>query len=175
MKKAFLIVPLLIALTATPAIANQGQEKRNEKANEKAANVVVTTAPTSAPNITPVVSPSVTYRNHGAYVSEVAKTHPGGEVVSAAAQSNVGKKTKPSTTPAPTASITVTPTVSPTVDPSVTPTITVTPTLEPTLTATPSPTGTITQTENDTFFGADVLGVNNLIKTIKDFIHSLIK
>lgn len=54
-----------------------------------------------------VCDPNAEWKNHGAYVSCVAKMHPGGEVVAAAAKSDIGKKSHESSPSA-------TPTVSPT-------------------------------------------------------------
>lgn len=55
------------------------------------------------------------WKNHGAYVSCVAHTHPGGQVVSDAARSDIGKKhnTAPSVTPSPTNTPTPSPITSP--------------------------------------------------------------
>ncbi len=55
--------------------------------------------------------PNAEWKNHGQYVSCVAKTHPGGNVVSEAARSAVGKKNEP--TAVPSASPTETPTGTP--------------------------------------------------------------
>jgi len=58
--------------------------------------------------------PNAEWKNHGQYVSCVAHLHLGGEVVSEAARSDIGKKNKiePSVSPSPTAS--PSPSISPT-------------------------------------------------------------
>lgn len=170
MKKAFLIIPLLIALTATPALANPGQEKRAEKANEKAASKQEVNEVTPEPTGT-TEEGTVTYKNHGAYVSSVAKTHPGGEVVSAAARSVIGKKTDSSTVPTPTDSVSPTPTTDPSVTPSIEPSITETPEASPT--ALPSPiivdAPSLTIRAAEAAQQKDFLGLKSLIESIKDF------
>lgn len=95
---------------------------------ETTEEVEVTITPTATPTATPTITstpeekversrgkvrtvkseetcdPEADWKNHGEYVSCVAKTHPGGEAVSAVARSEVGKKTQdatPSATPTP--------------------------------------------------------------------------
>lgn len=81
-------------------------------------------------------------KNHGDYVSCVARQKLGGAVTSQAARSNIGKKNVPTATP------TTAPTATPT--PTVTPTSTVTPTPTTTSTPAPSPTATVTPTVTPT-------------------------
>lgn len=78
--------------TITPTVTET--QKHKGKGNLKAVQGAV--------NAQEVCDPDADWKNHGAYVSCVAKTHPGGEVVSAAAHSNVGKKHQPTATPSAT-------------------------------------------------------------------------
>lgn len=171
MKKAFLIIPLLLVITASPVLANQGEEHRSEKAQVKEA--------VKEDKVEKVEvgkgEPTGEYKNHGAYVSEVAKTHPGGAVVSAAARSDIGKKKQSSTTPTPTDIITPTPTaiVTPTVTPTITVAPTSTPTAEPTPSATPSPTLTITQDDTQLLADNGFLNVKGILKSLSNFLKSL--
>ena len=61
--------------------------------------VLPTTSPTPVPTIP--CDPNAQWKNHGEYVSCVAKLHLGGQAVSEAARSNVGKKSflEPTGTP----------------------------------------------------------------------------
>ena len=129
--------------------------------------------------------PNAEWKNHGAYVSCVAKQKPGGHVVSEAAKSDVGKKNNeeiPSVTPIVTATPTLSPEptgeVTPTPTEEATPTLTPTPTVEATPTPTeevPTPTAeptlgeefvTVEESENNVL-------IRNLIETLKDLIKSL--
>lgn len=101
------------------------------------------------------------WKNHGQYVSSVAKTHPGGEVVSAAARSSIGKKG--ATLP------TLTPSVSPTTTPTATPTGTIAPTPTDDPDATPSPTLTVTPTP-----GGEGEELNAQLEGIIEVLESLI-
>jgi hypothetical protein len=87
---------VLITVTPTPTKkVNKGQLKKVEGVSTQAEEC----------------DPNAEWKNHGAYVSCVAKTHPGGDAVSAAARSDVGKKHLDET---PTGSPSATPSVSPT-------------------------------------------------------------
>ena len=113
-------------------------------------------------------------KNHGEYVSCVAKLHLGGKTVSEAAKSQIGKKHKdvdddndenddnvPSITPTPSISLTPTPSI------SLTPTPTDVPTATPSVTITPSPTDV---PDNNANQAALVAQIKELIKTLKDLI-----
>lgn len=130
-----LTLALLLTIAATPAFAAPNENKSNngkangqnkeEQAEKKAVQALeVTIAPSEVPAVSAAPSQAVspTWKNHGEYVSSVAKTHPGGKVVSQAARSDIGKKQK-----APTPSVSVAPSIVPSVEPSVEPTQTVTP------------------------------------------------
>lgn len=147
-KQAALTLLLFIFLTSTAFAA---PDKKNEHATENKEknnkpNIVelleeITITPTDTttptPTVTPTViptttvsvtpSPSVTcdengeWKNHGKYVSCVAKQHLGGQAVSEAAKSDIGKKKHVT----PTVTVTTSPTGGPTV--TTTPTVTVTP------------------------------------------------
>lgn len=178
MKKTIFILTLLFALAATPAIANQGKGKPNEHANDRATKNQQVQSLDITPSVSPSVSPTEEenedeneeekcgpneeYKNHGAYVSCVAKTHPDGKEVSEAAKFDIGKKhveDEDDITPSPS----VSPSVSPTVTPSVSPTI------DPSPSASPSPT--ITEADENT----QVLSqqIKELIETLKEFIQNL--
>jgi hypothetical protein len=102
-------------------------------------------------SVTPTqCDPNAQWKSHGDYVSCVAKTHPGGGVVSAAARSDVGKKhhgEEPS----------ITPSVSPTGSPSATPTV--------------SPTPPISSSE--AVLGFSISPLETFIKSIGRFFDSL--
>ena len=66
MKKLLPLITLLFVLTITPVLAQNGNGSDCDPDDE--------------------------WKNHGEYVSCVAHTHPGGAAVSAAAQSDIGKK-----------------------------------------------------------------------------------
>ena len=140
MKKATALSLLLLLALTTPVFAAPGsnngksQEHKKQKTQQVLADEVtptvtvtpsVTVTPTDDPSLTPTTTPTqevlaacdpnAEWKNHGQYVSCVAKQHLGGEVTSAAARSDVGKK-KQSVTPTLTVapSVTVTPSVEPT-------------------------------------------------------------
>lgn len=118
MKKYFTIASLLLLLTITPVVAS------NSKIDDKNKKV----------GSSQVCEPDAEYKNHGDYVSCVAHTHPGGAVVSEAAKSDIGKKSKEAS---PTPIFSPSPVVSP--SPSVSPTVEPSPSVSPSPEATPSP------------------------------------
>jgi hypothetical protein len=81
-----------ITLTPSPSPVKHGNgaDKRTVPAIKQVLSASVT--PTQC-------DPKAEWKNHGEYVSCVAKTHPGGEVVAEAARSSIGKKDHPSVTP----------------------------------------------------------------------------
>lgn len=96
MQKLFLllVIPLLV-LTTTIVFA---KAEKSEKAENHGHNSI-------QPEPTKTCDPNANWKNHGEYVSCVAKLHQGGSTVSAAARSDVGKKhSTPSATPAATPS-----------------------------------------------------------------------
>lgn len=125
-----------------------------------------------------VCDPNADWKNHGAYVSCVAKQKPGGQVVSDAAKSDIGKKNNqgPTITTTPTPSIeptgTTTPTPTPTEELTPTPTVeaTPTPTGETTPTPTPEVIETGSQTENNALIRDLIQTLKELIKSIKDLL-----
>lgn len=174
-KLTFLTIALIVLFSAhqVSAVSDKANEKAgnnpsSEKKNENSQNnnpTVVVADDENEVSVTPSVSPSLAWKNHGQYVSSVAKTHPGGDVVSAAARSSIGKKAKtsvtPSISPTTTPSGTLTPT--PTEDPDATPTGSLTPTETPTETPTPTVTGT-----------PDLIQpIQNLIERLEDLIETL--
>lgn len=146
MKKFLFLIPLLLVLATTQIVQAQVENG---------------------------CDPNAEWKNHGAYVSCVAKQKPGGQIVSEAAKSDVGKKNNGDTP------ITVTPTISPEpsveVTPSPTPTeeLTPTPTVEVTpTTAVETPTPTLGEEFVEVEAENNIL-IQDLIQTLKDLIKSL--
>lgn len=100
------------------------------------------------------------WKNHGQYVSCVAKTHPGGQVVSEAAQSDVGKKNGEAGL--------ISPSSSPEVSPSPSPEASPTPEVSPSPSPSPSPEGGATALGPA---GADIL--QEIIDKLEDLIDRL--
>lgn len=99
---------------------NQSAETDNDTQN-----AIPTTIPTNNPTVTPSTSPcdpDAHWKNHGAFISCIAHLHQGGEEVSEAAHSEIGKSNEPSEELTPSVS------PSPSATPSVSPTVTVSPT-----------------------------------------------
>lgn len=145
------------------SVNNPSTEKKNENSQKNQVLEIIEVTPSLT--IIPEVSPTVTntpvvYKNHGQYVSSVAKTHPGGKVVSEAARSDIGKK-KAKITP----SVTLTPSVSPTITPSITLSPSPTATVTPSVTLSPTPTDTVGPIPNEQ--------INSLIVELKELIKSL--
>lgn len=110
-------------------------------------------------------------RNHGEYVSCVAKTHPGGDAVSEAAHSDVGKKfddEDEEEDETPTISPSVTPVASPSVSPEVSPTIS--PEVSPEITPEASPSAT----PESQPIGEQINGFIDQIKELLNKISSLL-
>lgn len=189
MQKIFIILTLIL-LTATPAFARNenSQNKSNNsqkesgqshspKKNVDSQELEDSENEDNLPEITPAentttpiptiqCNPDQEWKNHGAYVSCVAKSGVGGQKVSEAARSNIGKKgyTTPSITPS--ISPTITPSVSPTVTPSISPTISPDPEATPSPSITP--TGTLEENANSLLF--EVISV---LESIKSFLETL--
>lgn len=118
MKKEIIISSLALFLIVTPAFAKQENPKENSPKNNQnhkkdTESLVQTITVSINPTVGPSVSPSPTifnthkpskdekeeecnpeekYKNHGEYVSCIAREHRGGEEVSDAARSDIGKK-----------------------------------------------------------------------------------
>lgn len=159
MKRVVLILALAVFLITSPAFAKQNETKNNSK---KADVKVEQTCDTSD-----------FWKNHGQYVSCVAKLRQGGVVVSAAAKSEIsklasesllGKKPKaspiPEVSPLPSASPSSTPSASP--SPSVSPS----PSLSPEPAGGPSPLNALNASKAE-------LEVKALIEVLKSIIVSL--
>ena len=152
---------------------NPSTEKRNEHSineNENEVNdedVVASITPSGAQiSVIPVVEDSNNededkcdddVKNHGQYVSCVAKTHPGGKEVSIAARSDIGKKNHKTPT------VTTSPGVSPSVTPSLSITPTDNPTATPSVTVSPTPTESISQNQQ----------IESLINELKGLLKAL--
>ena len=180
MKKATALSLLFLLALTTPVFASPGtsngksQEHKKQPTQQVLADEVsptvtvtpsVTVTPTDVPSLTPTTAPtqqvlgecdaSASWKNHGKYVSCVAKQHLGGAVTSAAARSDVGKKNQ-SVTP----TVTITPTV------TATPTATVTPSVSPT---------PITGSEDTLSLAVNPLeSVKALFANVKRFFEDLI-
>lgn len=142
--------------------------KKTESAVEAAeVNEDPSTAPTNTPTpkheevkadvSSETCDPSLQWKNHGAYVSCVAHTHPGGQVVAAAAKSDIGKKH---------GSVSVTPSVSPSVSPSASPSV------EPSVSPITSAENSLAL--NDNFLANNVIGhtLAAFIDAIKNFFQT---
>src|SRR6266550_1632632 len=109
MKKQTALVLILLLTFATPAFAanhdNHGHDKDNEHNSPKTQALQVSVDPCVSVSPSVSVEPSVSvspsaipcdpngeWKNHGQFVSCVAKLHLGGKFVSEAAQSDIGKK-----------------------------------------------------------------------------------
>lgn len=105
-KVAVLLITLF--LLATPALAAKKDAKGNDRDNSV--------------EVEQNCNPAGPWKNHGEYVSCVAKLHPGGKEVSEAAKSEIGKKEddedKPEHSATPSASPSVNPSASPSASPS---------------------------------------------------------
>lgn len=169
MKKTIFILTLLFVLAATPALATPGNGKSNEHAKNKQIQGIeieptdITPTEVTPTQVTPTkipCDPNEEYKNHGKYVSCVAKTHPGGKVVSEAAKSNIGKKGNTTT---------ITP--SPSISPSISPEATATPTISPTIEPTPDASSTAeTNSEENSVLGQQI---KNLIDKINELLEML--
>ena len=129
------ILPLLFVLTITPAIANQNKD------SGKSNNQLTQTS----------CDPDDDWKNHGEYVSCVAHQKQGGNSVSVAARSNIGKydddeddeddndqscpiaSPSPSVQPSPTPTPGTSPSPSPSASPSPTPSVSPSPSASPTI------------------------------------------
>lgn len=105
------------------------------------------------------------WKNHGQYVSSVAKTNPGGQVVSEAARSDIGKKNY---VPEPTDEPELT--VNPTDDPELTPSPTEDPEASPSPTLTNTPTPTPDEDQEDTV-GSIINAIEELLNTLKGLLN----
>lgn len=105
------------------ANSNPGSEKKDERIEEKAQastspakKLNTATGSTATPSGKEQCDPNYPWKNHGEYVSCVAKLKPGGQSVSEAAKSDIGKKNQtgtPSASVSPTASGSAIPSISP--------------------------------------------------------------
>lgn len=115
-QKLLPLITLLFVLVVTPVIAFNG----------------------NGGNVNEVCDPNASWKNHGQYVSCIAHQHPGGQVVSQAAKSDVGKKgagVSPSPSASPSPSPEASPSPSPEISPSPSPEVSPSPSPE----ASPSP------------------------------------
>lgn len=151
MKKILPILALAFLLIATPAIAS----KDKGLDNDNRANQQVSTC-----------DPNANWKNHGGYVSCVARLHQGGKDVSAAAKSDIGKieeEDEQENSPAPSASPTPSPSVSP--SPSASPSGS--PSASPNTSPSASPAANITESVN--------LELKALVEVLNNILTSLQK
>lgn len=118
------------------------------------------------------------WKNHGQFVSSVARTHSGGEEVSEAAHSSIGKKHDDDNDNDDNDNDDddITPSVSPTQTPTETPTVTPSETLTPTPTEDPNSTPSPTLTETPTPTpgeGSNANAMQEIISTIGGLINTL--
>lgn len=142
MEKALVITIITLLLAASPTFAKDnnnngngnngnGQGKKVEVTAEVDADASASPSPSASASAKPKgksknlqteCNPSLEWKNHGAYVSCVAKLKMGGQAVSEAARSDVGKKNKnpnasasasPSVSPSPSATASASPSASP--------------------------------------------------------------
>lgn len=98
------VITPVISTTPTPTEKDELRELVVLPEDKKSVKSILEITATPSPSQM-TCDPESEWKNHGAYVSCVAKTHPGGQVVSAAAKSDIGKQLKDAT---PTATPTVT-------------------------------------------------------------------
>lgn len=174
-ENAFLIFALcaLLFLGVTQVSASQDNSNRFEKEKVRSSQIAET-SPTPSIQAEEVEEEDCDddTRNHGAYVSCIARKHDGGESVSIAARSDIGKKHDDDDIDddddddiTPTVQPSTSPTASPSVSPTISPSITVTPNPSETPTVTPSVTVT-PQTES--------AELRNELKSLIDSIRELI-
>lgn len=147
--------------------SNNGNNGKKSEVLGDQASVTLDVTPTNDPTVTPTgtdtqtrvqvvqdeaCDPNAQWKNHGQYVSCVAKLHLGGQVTSQAARSDVGKK-----------KAAVTPSVTPTSTPSATPT--------PSDDLTPTPP--ITGPETEITF-SPLENIMGFFKKIGDFFTNII-
>jgi len=136
LKKILFVISLLFVLVATPALAHQSNNSNESESS---------------------CDETAEWNNHGEFVSCVAKTHPGGAAVSAAARSDVGKKDDDrdddgdedededddggiGAGPSPSASVSPSPSASPGASPEVSPSPEASASPSPEISPSPSPT-----------------------------------
>ncbi len=141
MKKEFVLTLIAFLLLAVPVSANQGH-KDNDKDD-----VIISIEPIMSPSVSPTITPSITvtttpsvtcdkddnWKNHGEYVSCIAKEHVGKDEVIDAAHSDIGKK-KHTTSITPSISPSISPNLTPSVSPTATSEASIAPSVSPTLT-----------------------------------------
>lgn len=187
MKSGILVFLVSLLLIVPPALAYVGNNQNNSKNSIK--NEEDENAPIISPE--PSVSPNGSisgWKNHGQYVSSIAKKHDDSSEVSEAAKSDIGKKNNDNdenenneleedeNDNLSVANLTLTPTPIPTI--TSTPEQNNNPTPTPTPTPTPEqilPTVTPTPTISNGNLSVLLENINNLFSKLEDFINSLVK
>lgn len=179
MKKLPLVLGLSLLLVATPVFAkdnNQGNSTGhrfsvNVQAGDDGDSDKDDPTPSSSPN--PSVSPNPScspdgHENHGEFVSCVARLHLGGDEVSEAAHSDIGKGEEEEEHEG--ASPSATPSMSPSPTPSASASAAPTPTPEATESASPSPTASGSA---ELLPNAQKTQVQNIITMLQGIINNL--
>lgn len=159
------------------SISNEKKSEEHGKSEEHKKNEEESEAESEEPTTNPTVNPSedsenedecLPAKNHGQYVSCIAKTHQGGKVTSEAARSDIGKKEKDDETDP-----SVTPEISPEVTASIAPTGVLSPTPSATVTPdlTPVPLEENAEEEN---LGSQLQSLIDELKGLIDQLKNLI-
>lgn len=150
----------LLLLAVTPVLASRNNDKGEGKRAEQ--NEII--SPSASPLAT--CDPDDSWKNHGAYVSCVAKLHLGGKEIPEAARSEIGKKSESEDSEdkndddddaTPSASPTSSPSASPSATPSVSPT----------------PIGIGDTNPNSTLVQGTKIEISALIQILENIIKSL--
>lgn len=94
--------------------AGENENEVEPSASPESKKLNTSRGPAASSSAKETCDPNFPWKNHGEYVSCVAKLHLGGQSVSEAARSDIGRKNKPATSSAsPTASGSASPSISP--------------------------------------------------------------
>lgn len=131
MPKLYVLLTLFLLITISSAVTYAKSDKaannpQSNKSNNSSNNGLGQSSDRGnngkkdpQASVSATCAPEAQWKNHGDYVSCVARLHPGGQAVSEAARSDIGKKQKGSTPsgslkPSPSASSSASPSLSPT-------------------------------------------------------------
>lgn len=158
-KKLVLFSTLSLLLIATPALAKR--DNKEAKDTDDSVNINIASP-------APTCDPTVAWKNHGEYVSCVAKQQLGGKVTSEAAKSNIGKEDRDDdddeneASPSPSASPSASPSSSPSASPSAS------------SSASPTPVGIGTSASDSIIsLQGTKIELSALIQVLKNIIESL--
>ena len=169
MNKHLLILAPVFLFAVFPAFASQDDKNNKGKGNNNDAVV----RQSDSDNC----DPEGEWKNHGEFVSCVSHQGRGGQSVSEAARSDVGKKhksgtPKPSTSPSITPSVSVVPSGVPSVTPSVIPSEipSVTPSASPSVTLSPTPEGEGTVAVPTAQLQAFITALEGMVNFLKNLL-----